>query len=324
MTRLCGSFMIVLVLLMFWPGAGAALEEAVAPPAEAEGNAPKAVETSDYISLQVHDQDLREVIRSIAQMSGVNIILAREVAGKVNLDLKDVYFEKALEMVAESNGYNFYHASDSNTYLIGPRDGLPRRVDRGGVQLLPLAAGDVDEVLACLLRLYPEKESEIRFSADPRTNTLLFRSADLEGSGLPAVLAALDRHLPDVNFKIALFRQSGSDGEDTPQFGFDLTGRAGEPLRISRKAPRPSDKGKNTGPGSPLQVELAMDFRIAPDGGIATRLEVVLEWAGPSAFHQKLQTSLTLREGEVTDVFRFHGFSAGENFILRVTPELVR
>lgn len=285
---------------------------------------PPVEETSEYISLQAQDQDLREVIRSIAQMSGVNIILAREVAGRVNLELKDVYFEKALELVAESNGYNIYHASDSNTYLIGPQEGMPRRADRGGVQSIPLTATAVGDVLAELQELYPVKESDIRFAADRRTNTLLFRAGDHEGSGLPSVLAALDRRLPDVNFKIALFHQAGNDGKEVPQFGFDLTGRAGETLRISRKAPREPDKGKKNPDGIPVEVELAIDFRIAPDGGILARLEVIMEWAGDSVFNQKLQTALTLREGQITDIFRFHGFAAGENFILRVTPEFIR
>jgi len=90
---------------------GASLPSATA---EQPGTPPKtgviktgkgANEKSDLISMNVYEAGIQEVIRSLAAMRPkTNILLSPDVQGKVTFTLRDVTWEKALELIAESVG----------------------------------------------------------------------------------------------------------------------------------------------------------------------------------------------------------------------------
>ncbi len=56
------------------------------------------------LTLRLRDRLLREVVRNIRQRSGVNIVMSEDIEDRVTLDLEDVEWRKALELVAESAG----------------------------------------------------------------------------------------------------------------------------------------------------------------------------------------------------------------------------
>lgn len=72
-----------------------------------EVKAPAPVVVNDAtITLDVKDADIRDVINQIAEIARVNVVISREVKGKVTSKLKDVPWLVALNAVAESNRYH--------------------------------------------------------------------------------------------------------------------------------------------------------------------------------------------------------------------------
>src|SRR5580693_6763787 len=59
------------------------------------------------VSLDFQDADIRSVLKVLAFKSGVNIVAAPDVTGVVNIELKDVPWEKALDVILSTYGYGF-------------------------------------------------------------------------------------------------------------------------------------------------------------------------------------------------------------------------
>ena len=79
-------------------------EQARVAPAAAPAKAPVAkVEKapSRLVSIDADDQDLREVVDSIARQAGVNIVLDRGINEKLTLTLRNIDWFEALQLVAQ-------------------------------------------------------------------------------------------------------------------------------------------------------------------------------------------------------------------------------
>jgi type IV pilus assembly protein PilQ len=60
--------------------------------------------TGERISLSLKDADIRDVIRVFAKLTGLNMVVDPEVRGSVTVELHDVPWDQAFELVLEVNG----------------------------------------------------------------------------------------------------------------------------------------------------------------------------------------------------------------------------
>jgi beta-lactamase regulating signal transducer with metallopeptidase domain len=70
--------------------------------------APRAAASSEFsgepISINLKDADLRDVMRTFSQLTGLNIALAPGVTGRVTVDFRDIPWDQALDIIAKQNG----------------------------------------------------------------------------------------------------------------------------------------------------------------------------------------------------------------------------
>ena len=59
----------------------------------------------EKISLDLKDADLRDVLHTFSQLTGLNIVVDPEVKGAVTVRLHDVPWDQALEVILRTNGY---------------------------------------------------------------------------------------------------------------------------------------------------------------------------------------------------------------------------
>ena len=88
------------------PPSGAASSEASL---RAEGRAPELASSQPQysgqkISLHFKDADIRDILRILADVSGLNIVATDDVTGRVTLRLVDVPWDQALAIVLQANG----------------------------------------------------------------------------------------------------------------------------------------------------------------------------------------------------------------------------
>ncbi|MEK6758910.1 MAG: type IV pilus secretin PilQ [Deltaproteobacteria bacterium] len=118
-------------------------------------------------SIEVRESEISDVLRALAQQSGLNIVLGEGVAGKTSLSFKDVPFKDALEMVIRANG--LMYTMQNNVLWVG------KKVDMSGemtVEIITLNNADPASVATQIKGdLSPDGTS----TPDIRTNSLVIR-----------------------------------------------------------------------------------------------------------------------------------------------------
>jgi len=67
---------------------------------------------SDRYSLQIHGEDIKQVLEMLGQLAGMNILVGKGVTGTVTANLKDVTVEQALTAILRSMGFTFQREND--------------------------------------------------------------------------------------------------------------------------------------------------------------------------------------------------------------------
>ena len=74
--------------------------------------------TGAPISLNLRDADLADVLKTFAEISGLNIVVYPEVRGTVTVSLTDVPWDQALDVILRVNGYGY--VVEGRVVRIGP------------------------------------------------------------------------------------------------------------------------------------------------------------------------------------------------------------
>ncbi|PLX19939.1 MAG: hypothetical protein C0601_00540 [Candidatus Muiribacterium halophilum] len=155
-----------------------------------------AMAKSEYVTFNVIDRDIKTVLKGIAKAAGINLIAEKSVQGKITLELHEVYYEKALELIAKTNGYTI--RKEDNTYVIGEPSKLSEGFDVGfnkSFQLENAKAKDVAEILA---NIFKKKDEKIEVTADDRINTIIVTGSSQVLSKIDPLVAKLDVPVPQV------------------------------------------------------------------------------------------------------------------------------
>lgn len=78
--------------------------------------------TGDPISLNLKDADIKDVLRTFAQLTGLNIAVDPNVNGTVTVDFVDVPWDQALDLILRQNGLTFI--LEGNVMRVGTIDRL--------------------------------------------------------------------------------------------------------------------------------------------------------------------------------------------------------
>ncbi|MGZ8866737.1 MAG: type IV pilus secretin PilQ [Thermoanaerobaculia bacterium] len=78
--------------------------------------------TGDPISLNLKDADIKDVLRTFAQLTGLNIAVDPQVRGTVTVDFVDVPWDQALDLILRQNGLTY--VLEGNVMRVGTIDRL--------------------------------------------------------------------------------------------------------------------------------------------------------------------------------------------------------
>ncbi|MCG6658381.1 type IV pilus secretin PilQ [Halomonas campisalis] len=159
--------------------------------------------TGERITLNFQDIEVRSVLAIIADFTGLNLVASDSVTGRVTLNLQDVPWDQALDLVLKSHG--LASRQEGNVILVAPASELAN-IEQQELEartqmetLAPLTSEYLQvryaraEDLARLLRgedgfgLLTERG---RVAVDQRTNTLLIQDT---ADQIQEILATIDR-----------------------------------------------------------------------------------------------------------------------------------
>lgn len=137
---------------------------------QAELGKNEADSTEKLISINFKETDIREVLNILAYKGKVNIIAGEDVDAKVSVQLKDVAWEQALEVILRT--YNYTYKKDGQLYRVMS---LTRALEEEAkvpleTRVVPLNFADVVQLKESLIKMLSKRGN---IQIDTRTNVLI-------------------------------------------------------------------------------------------------------------------------------------------------------
>jgi type IV pilus assembly protein PilQ len=209
-----------------------------APPAPAAPPTPGTPGTGK-LSMDFKDADINNLLRIIAEVSGMNVVAGGDVTGKVTVRLVNVEWQQALDVILRINGMGY--EIDGNIIRVAPQSKLAaeqrardearareakaredalkaeREAKKEQVQLEPLTDAIIavnyakaSEVVKNLDRLKTPGRPDASIVVDDRTNKLIIRETEASLAKMKALLRELDRATPQVLIEARIIEASKS------------------------------------------------------------------------------------------------------------------
>lgn len=165
-----------------------------------QDQAPAVQETN--VSLDFRDADISNVLKILSYKSGVNIVVGPEVSGLVTIQLNDVPWKQALEVVLETYGYAY--EQKGNIITVTTVENLKQRRENAillaeqeplETKTFTLNFGRASEIIASIEKMRSERGS---INYDERTNTLIITDIAKRIDLMESVIQKLDRTTPQV------------------------------------------------------------------------------------------------------------------------------
>ena len=159
-------------------------------------------EETRLFSIEVRDAEIGDVLRALAQQSGLNIILGQGVEGKVSLSFKDIPFRDAMEMVIKANG--FMYTVQNNIMWVGRKVDV---TDEMRVEIVRLNNADPATAVQQMKGIMSETGSAF---ADQRTNSVILRDLPRNIDQAKRLLTALDTQTAQVTIEARIVEASNN------------------------------------------------------------------------------------------------------------------
>jgi type IV pilus assembly protein PilQ len=166
--------------------------------------------TGHPISMDFQGVDLRSVLRTFAEISGLNMVIDPDVQGTVDIVLTDVAWDQALEVILRGNSLDY--TVDGTIVRIAKLETLQKEQDaRRSLAQSAANAGTLAVRTYTLSYAKAEQAAPLIRSAvlstrgnvqtDPRTNTLIITDLPARLDTVTQLLTTLDRAEPQVEIE---------------------------------------------------------------------------------------------------------------------------
>ncbi|MDD5745836.1 MAG: secretin and TonB N-terminal domain-containing protein [Candidatus Omnitrophica bacterium] len=164
--------------------------------AEADEKAPSLAQPETpgkeaLVSINFKETDMREVLNILAYKGGINIVAGEDVVAKVTVQLKDVPWEQALDVILKT--YNFTYKKEGNLVRVMS---LVRSLEEEGkvplvTKIISLNFADVNRLKESLSKMLSKRGT---MEIDSRTNSLII-------TDIPEMVEKVDRAAQNLDTK---------------------------------------------------------------------------------------------------------------------------
>jgi type IV pilus assembly protein PilQ len=175
--------------------------------------------TGNPVSLDFQGADLRAVLRTFAEISGLNMVIDPKVTGTVDVALRDVAWDQALDIILRANGLDWrvdgtivriapidvFTAEDKQ--LVASADAQAAAVPLSTITK-QLSYAKAEELRALLTTSALSSRGTVQ--VDPRTNTLIITDVSDRLQTASDLIATLDRAQPQVEIEARIVQTNRS------------------------------------------------------------------------------------------------------------------
>jgi len=176
------------------------------------------------VTLDFRDADIRNVLRLLSYKSGVNIIAGPEVTGLVTIQLTDVPWETALDVILKTYGYGYDRKENIISVSTLEQLAEKRRIEQDLAAQEPLETkiftlnfAKAENVLDSVKELLTPR-GKVNF--DQRTNTLMVTDSVSNMKQIKTIVPSLDAVTPQVLIETKIIKTTLTDTEN---LGIDWT-----------------------------------------------------------------------------------------------------
>jgi type IV pilus assembly protein PilQ len=220
--------------------AAAAAQPATSPLQQPTTNQGQRQFSGDPVTLDFQGADLRAVLRTFAEISnGLNIIIDPSIQGTVDVSLRDVPWDQALDIILRSNKLGY--SVEGNIVRIVPLNVLAteneerRKLSEAQAlagelrtMTVPVSYAKAADLVPVITRSTMSARGDVQ--VDGRTNTLIIRDLADRITAAAELVRTLDRPQPQVEIEARIVQlnrsaarelgiQWGFNGNIDPQFG---------------------------------------------------------------------------------------------------------
>ncbi len=161
------AFFLSLCLLFFFPAVN-----------------PAAAATSTLVNMNVQQAEIRDVLTALSSLAEANIIADDSVTGKVTVQLANIPFETALDLITRTKGLAYRRYND--IIVVASAEKMAQHYSQ--LQIFPLRYAKAEELKTALDGIVDSKY----IKADTMTNALIFNGPRGEEDKVREALSRLD------------------------------------------------------------------------------------------------------------------------------------
>jgi type IV pilus assembly protein PilQ len=294
------------------------------------------------ISMDLQGADLRAVLRSLAEISGLNMVIDPAVKGSVDIKLTDVPWDQALEMVLKSNKLGY--VLDETVVRIMPLAALAEEeaarkqltdaqalAGTTEIQTFALSYAEAGKLAPLLTKAVLSSRGQIQ--VDDRSNTLVISDLPARLAAAADLIKSLDRAQPQVEIEARIVQTNHDTARELGvQWGLNGTATMGNTTVQTPQQPQDSNRVINLPVATPtttlglavsaLGGKLGLDLALSAleksgKGRILSTPKVTTQNNQPAEVMQGVQIPIqVVQNNTVTVTFKDAALS------LKVTPQI--
>ena len=118
--------------------------------------------------------DIRDVLRSIAEVAGVNLVSDSSVSGTISIHLREISFDEALNLITQTTGLAYKW--DGNTVVVATPERIEEVYEDMNIEVLEFENTNLERVKSVVNSIYPELNIQI---IRENTQLLMVGNSDL-------------------------------------------------------------------------------------------------------------------------------------------------
>jgi len=148
------------------------------------------------VTLNLTDADLQQTLKLIYDLTGANIIMSKNIEGRVTINVKDIPLKKVLELICESNGLKYVY--EDGVIKILTKEEFEKReayIKQQSKRVFKIMFGDASGIVKALKETF----KDVDIIAEPRTNSIIVNTNNQALlSNIQEVITTLDSPISQV------------------------------------------------------------------------------------------------------------------------------
>ena len=149
-------------------------------------------EEENLIDLDLKGVDIRDALRTIAELAEVNLVIDQSVQGQITIRLTKISFDEAVRLIVQSKGFDYIYLEE--TVVVATPDRIEQLYKPDKIFRYKLKYRQVDKIIEILIALFPD----LSIQKEEVSNNLIVRGDKNSFKKISELIKILDQPVADT------------------------------------------------------------------------------------------------------------------------------